>query len=476
MSIETRAAQRKYHFTYQVTCSPNGRVFYGVHSSNAIDDGFTGKGSALFRSIENHGKEQHTYQQLELFVTRKLAVAGYNELKASQIVNPRKPADHKYHFVYKTTRFDGKYYYGVHSTSNLDDGYMGSGVYISRSLAYHGRDKHITEIVKMCETREHAFVIEAEIVTPELLLDVVCMNKMVGGNDHGGRVYGFTEESLKKISDASKAAHAAGKHQHMKMPHSPETIAKRSAANTGKKRTAEQVAAHSAAQKLYYTTAEPNELIERRKKSAEKRAKVWMIENEAGEVFEVKNLNDFGKLHQIASGGLYKSVNTRKFYNGFRVHAPGVPEKVKVAPKKRTPMSAEGRVRRSEKLKQAHADGKFDPRRDSTVPEDRKERISEGLKEYRRTADPAVIAARQKQSGETRSKIWIIENEAGETFEVKNLGTFSKENNINGTALYGSFNNRRFYNGFRIFNPNPRDKKVYNMKTVPKQVVQKEKL
>lgn len=405
MSIKTQASRRKYHFTYQVVCSYNERIFFGVHSSDDLNDGFTGKGSALFRSIENHGIEKHAFQQLEMFTTRKLAVIAYNKLKASQIINPRNPSEHKFHFVYKTTRFDGKYYYGVHSTSNLDDGYMGSGIYISRSLSYHGRDKHHTEIVNMCETREQAFGIEAEIVTSELLLDAMCMNKTVGGNDHGGRVYGFTEDSLKKISDATKAAHAAGKFDHLKgKPQKPEQIAKRSAGNTGKKRTAEHLAAQSAAQKLYYTTADPNELIERRKKSAEKRAKVWMIENEAGEVFEVKNLNEFGKLHQIASGGLYKSVSNRKFYNGFRVHVPGVPEKVKVTPKPRAPLSDEGRARRSEKLKQAHAAGKFDHLKDSTVPEERKERISEGLKEYRRTADPAVIAARQKQSGETRAR------------------------------------------------------------------------
>ena len=33
-----------------------------------------------------------------------------------------------YHYFYKIkNRINGHYYYGVHSTSDIDDGYMGSG-------------------------------------------------------------------------------------------------------------------------------------------------------------------------------------------------------------------------------------------------------------------------------------------------------------------------------------------------------------
>lgn len=268
----TRAEDRKFHYTYKVTCSYNGRVFYGVHSSDALDEGFTGSGHSLSISKSEYGVEQHVFNRVKVYATRIEASVAYNELKANQIANPIRPEDKKFHFVYKTTRFDGKFYIGVHSTDDLNDGYKGSGTHIIHSLKKHGWDKHEREILELCETRDAAFDKEKELVTEDLVHDPLCMNSIAGGRQHGNRVYGVTEETRQKLSEKGKVAHASGKFEHLKgKPQSPSSIEKRVAKNTGKKRTPEQLVNLAQGQQGYYTSADPEVLKERGQQAARTR-------------------------------------------------------------------------------------------------------------------------------------------------------------------------------------------------------------
>jgi hypothetical protein len=43
-----------------------------------------------------------------------------------------------YYFYKITNKINGKYYYGVHSTNNIEDGYMGSGVVITKAYEKYG--------------------------------------------------------------------------------------------------------------------------------------------------------------------------------------------------------------------------------------------------------------------------------------------------------------------------------------------------
>ena len=56
------------------------------------------------------------------------------------------------HFIYKTTHTNGKYYIGRHSTENLDDGYIGSGKWVSQIKNKETLTREILEFVDDFET------------------------------------------------------------------------------------------------------------------------------------------------------------------------------------------------------------------------------------------------------------------------------------------------------------------------------------
>ena len=57
-----------------------------------------------------------------------------------------------YHFIYKTTHINGNYYYGRHTTKNLDDGYMGSGTWIRKIRKLSNLSREIIEYTDSVES------------------------------------------------------------------------------------------------------------------------------------------------------------------------------------------------------------------------------------------------------------------------------------------------------------------------------------
>lgn len=93
-----------------------------------------------------------------------------------------KSDDKKYHILYKTTNLlNGKVYYGIHSTNNLDDGYLGSGCYFYRSVKKHGKENFHREILEFFDCREDLVKAEMELITVDLVKDPNCYNMQIGG-------------------------------------------------------------------------------------------------------------------------------------------------------------------------------------------------------------------------------------------------------------------------------------------------------
>lgn len=89
----------------------------------------------------------------------------------------------KYHFIYKTTCLvTNKFYVGMHSTDNLNDGYLGSGKILGYSRKKYGDENHRLEIIEFCDSRNELKKREAEVVNEDLLANPLNMNLKFGGD------------------------------------------------------------------------------------------------------------------------------------------------------------------------------------------------------------------------------------------------------------------------------------------------------
>jgi len=69
----------------------------------------------------------------------------------------------------------------MHSTDNLDDGYLGSGTHLWKSIKKYGKDQHVREVLEHLSTRKDLSNREMQIITAEVIKDPLCMNFRTGG-------------------------------------------------------------------------------------------------------------------------------------------------------------------------------------------------------------------------------------------------------------------------------------------------------
>lgn len=132
---------------------------------------------------------------------------------------------HPYTFVYQTIcEANNKSYIGVHTTSDLDDGYIGCGIFkpsdawrpkylFHRAVRKYGYASFKRHILSFYDTYKEAMDEERFVVDKSWVINKLNYNTALGGN--GGMMYGLSEEEKKKV------------------------YAKVSKSNTGKKRTKE---------------------------------------------------------------------------------------------------------------------------------------------------------------------------------------------------------------------------------------------
>lgn len=87
---------------------------------------------------------------------------------------------HNYVYITENTK-NNKIYIGVHSTDDINDGYIGSGIMLRRAISKYGIDAFTKTILSEHATRSEAFKAENLIVNPEFLSRTDVYNLHVGG-------------------------------------------------------------------------------------------------------------------------------------------------------------------------------------------------------------------------------------------------------------------------------------------------------
>lgn len=124
---------------------------------------------------------------------------------------PFKGENDRYFYCYKITNtLNGKIYIGVHSTTNLNDGYMGSGKILNRAYKKNGLKPFKKEILKFFENNKTMYEYETKLVTEEFIKRDDTYNTITGGK--GGQpgalnhFYGkhHSEKTKRLMSEKSK--------------------------------------------------------------------------------------------------------------------------------------------------------------------------------------------------------------------------------------------------------------------------------
>lgn len=251
----------------------------------------------------------------------------------------------KVYLVYKTINLvNQKFYFGYHSTFDLDDGYLGSGLYLWNSIRKYGRSNFLREDLFLFDTPEEAYAKEKELIAENLTSNPLCMNLVPGGR---GGTLGYTELSRERISASSKRVTEAklkawealrGK------PRSEETKEKLRQANLGKTHTQESLAKMSRA-------------ITGRKHSEETKAKIGkahegLITSEAAK--EKMRLKLAGK--PISEEHRAKIIASHATINHSHPHSEETKTKLSELAKNRKPrkVSEETRTKLSKAMTESH--------------------------------------------------------------------------------------------------------------------------
>ena len=124
-----------------------------------------------------------------------------------------------FYTVYKITNLvNNKIYVGLHVTNDLNDDYLGSGKQIQAAVKKYGRKNFKREYIKICETPEEMYNLEATIVNEDFVKSPNTYNMKTGGTGSWYHVNANPEKYKQIRSESAKRKNANWKENPFKNP------------------------------------------------------------------------------------------------------------------------------------------------------------------------------------------------------------------------------------------------------------------
>ena len=138
-----------------------------------------------------------------------------------------------YYYTYKITctegSFKGKFYFGKHSTTNLNDGYKGSGSLLKKYYKKYP-NSYIKEILAFYDNLNDLNISEINLIN-EHISDKNCLNIAIGGD--GGDTFTYQSDKKKLEISKKKSVSLKGKNKGKSLSEKQKQFL--SEINTGKK-------------------------------------------------------------------------------------------------------------------------------------------------------------------------------------------------------------------------------------------------